>query len=268
MTNASRLLILLVLGLAAFPDVEVTAQPLGSFRWRTEPYCNVITLAVSQNGAVYTLDGFDEPCGNNPRLPLHGIAVPQANGSVTFGLSVLNVPGGAPVNLEATINLPAVSGTWRDSAGNTGALTFSPSGAPGAPRPLSGPSNVYARFADNLSDLPNTYEEYGSFNYGKEVIVSLPLPVGLFHIQAKAFTKGAAGNVGCVLVAGPNVDAVLATVTAVQAFVPLSMQVLNQFASPGNAELRCTDYGEGVRGLYWIKVHATQVGSIQNFPVP
>jgi len=39
------------------------------FRWRTEPYCNVLTVTVTPVGGVYTLDGFDEPCGGNPKQP-------------------------------------------------------------------------------------------------------------------------------------------------------------------------------------------------------
>lgn len=113
-----------------------SAQVLGTFRWRTEPYCNVLNLTVTQSGNVFTLDGFDEPCGGNPRLPVHGVAVPQTNGTITLGLSIINVPGGAPVNIEAGINLPTASGTWRDSAGQSGPFTLNPSGPTGSPRPL------------------------------------------------------------------------------------------------------------------------------------
>ncbi len=221
-------LVCVVLGIAGALAREASAQPLGTFRWRTEPYCNIVTLAISQNGGVFTLDGFDEPCGGHPRLPLHGVAVPPANGSITLGLSVLNVPGGAPVNLEATVTLPTVSGTWRDSARSTGALTFNPAGVPGDPRPLTllsgppgppgplgapgpqgptgpqglqgsqgetgprGPSNVYARFKQEVADLPDTFDNYGAFNFGREAIVTLPLPAGRFHIQAKGFAYGVA----------------------------------------------------------------------------
>lgn len=42
--------------------VPATAQPLGTFRWQLQPYCNVLTLNVVQGG-VYTLDGTDDRCG-------------------------------------------------------------------------------------------------------------------------------------------------------------------------------------------------------------
>lgn len=112
------------------------AQPLGTFRWRTEPFCNVITVTVTQLNAVYVMDGFDEPCGGSPRQPVRGVAVPQANGSITMGFAVVTVPGGAPVNIEAGISPATFGGTWRDNAGNTGTLTFGPTSVSGGPRPL------------------------------------------------------------------------------------------------------------------------------------
>jgi hypothetical protein len=39
------------------------AQPLSTFRWQLQPYCNVVTVNVTQQGAVYTMDGYDDQCG-------------------------------------------------------------------------------------------------------------------------------------------------------------------------------------------------------------
>jgi hypothetical protein len=140
-------------------------------------------------------------------------------------------------------------------------------GAPGE-RGLRGPSNVYGTFKDAVSDLPDSFDNYGIFNFGREPIVTLSLPAGSFHIQAKGFANGEAGNVGCVLVAGQNIDGSLASLPGDRTVEPLVMQVLHHFTEPGQVELRCTDYGETVRGLHWIKVHATQVESISNPPAP
>jgi hypothetical protein len=140
-------------------------------------------------------------------------------------------------------------------------------GARGEPGPR-GPSNAYGTFKDSLEDLPNGSETYDVFDFGSEAIVTLPLPAGSFHIQAKGFASGEAGNVGCVLVAGADIDGSLATLPGDRTVEPLVMQVLHHFSQPGQAELRCTDYGGSTRGLFWIKVHATQVESITNPPAP
>jgi hypothetical protein len=138
MVRAIVTLSLVVLCAVASPS-SAGAQPLGTFRWRTEPYCNVLTVTVTPVGGVYTLEGFDEQCGGNPRQPVRGVALPQANGSVTLGMSVIVLPGGTPVNIEAGISPSGLSGTWRDSAGNSGALTFNPTSTSGGPRPLPAP---------------------------------------------------------------------------------------------------------------------------------
>jgi hypothetical protein len=46
----------------------------------------------------------------------------------------------------------------------------------------------------------------------------------------------------------------------------LSVQMLQHFDAPNRAELRCTDYGAidaTVRGLYQVKLHATQIESFE-----
>lgn len=131
-----RHLIALALSTTALIPLVADAQVLGTFQWRTEPYCNVLTLTVTQTGSSFALDGFDEQCGGNPRLPVHGIGVPQPNGAITFGLNVVNSPGSPlPVNLEAVISPATISGTWRDSVGSNGAFAFNPQGTSGGPRP-------------------------------------------------------------------------------------------------------------------------------------
>lgn len=55
MMNRFRLgTLVLSVGLIA-PAVE--AQSLGTFRWQLQPFCNVVTVIVTQQGAVYTTDG-------------------------------------------------------------------------------------------------------------------------------------------------------------------------------------------------------------------
>ena len=44
-------------GAAALTTSAADAQSLGTFRWQLQPFCNVVTVNVIQQGAVYTLDG-------------------------------------------------------------------------------------------------------------------------------------------------------------------------------------------------------------------
>ena len=118
--------------IAALP---AAAQPLGSFTWQLQPYCNRVTVNVTQNGAVYTLDGYDDQCGAAERATLVGLATPNLDGTIGFGLNAVT-PGGAPVHVEAKISLLSLSGTWRDSAGNTGPFAFG-ANTGGSPRPAA-----------------------------------------------------------------------------------------------------------------------------------
>ncbi len=124
----------------AAPGMRVQAQALGTFRWQLQPFCNVLTLSVRQDGVVYTLDGTDEQCGASQRAGVVGTAFPNPDGSLGFSLSSLAAPGAAPVVLHARVSLATVSGTWSDSAGNSGTFAFTQSpAAGGTARPV--PSN-------------------------------------------------------------------------------------------------------------------------------
>jgi hypothetical protein len=129
------ILVLSVLGVA-----EASAQALGTFRWQQQPYCNVVTFNVVQQGVIYQLDGFDDQCGGAaPRAAAAGLAVLNPNGTIGFGLTIVTAPGGSPVHIDATITFASLSGTWRDSSGQTGSWTFLPGAGNlgGSPRPAS-----------------------------------------------------------------------------------------------------------------------------------
>jgi hypothetical protein len=104
-----------VLALAA--AMPAAAQSLGTFRWQLQPYGSVLTLNVTQQGGIYTLDGFEAQCGGNASLPVSGIAVPQANGTVILGVTTIN-EGGRGLHTRATINTSDFNGSWSDNAGN------------------------------------------------------------------------------------------------------------------------------------------------------
>lgn len=131
-----------VVGLASLCAAgNVEAQPLTTVRWRLQPYCNVLTLNVTQSGGVFTLDGFDDLCGAVPTpAAATGMAVPNSDGTFGIGLNII-IPGSAvsPLEMHASINVVNLSGTWRDSSGGSGSFAFNPSSAPGSPRPLGKP---------------------------------------------------------------------------------------------------------------------------------
>jgi hypothetical protein len=52
---------------------------------------------VTQNGALYTLDGFDDQCGAPKRAMLVGLAAPNADGTIGFGFH-LATPGAQQVH--------------------------------------------------------------------------------------------------------------------------------------------------------------------------
>ena len=113
---------------------RVAAQTLGTFRWQLQPFCNAVTVSVTQQGGVYTVDGFDDQCGAPQRAPLVGLATPNPDGSIGLGLHVVTMPGGRGLDIAARISLATLGGPWNDSAGNTGTFVFNGT-AGGSPRP-------------------------------------------------------------------------------------------------------------------------------------
>lgn len=124
------------------------AQPIGTFSWQLQPFCNRVTVNVTQNGGIYTADGYDDQCGAAQRAPLVGLATPNPDGSIGFGLNVVTVPGGRGVQIDARISLATLGGTWSDSAGNSGTFAFN-AATGGSPRPVptSGGGSIPATFA-------------------------------------------------------------------------------------------------------------------------
>lgn len=130
---------LLATGLVALGAVPVSAQSLGAFRWQLQPYCNVLTLDVTQRGAIYILDGFDDQCGVGDRASATGTATLNADGSVMIGLTLVASPGASPAHMSIRLNPATLSGGWTDSAGLSGPFVFGPPMSPaGPPRPPYG----------------------------------------------------------------------------------------------------------------------------------
>lgn len=140
--------------LAAFGVLLVSntawAQP-GTFRWQQQPYCNVLTLyVVQEGGGNYTLDGTDDMCGAPQRASVRGLAHVNPDGTIGFGLVITS--GGRSTTLNATITLASLGGAWTDSHGNTGTFVFTPgAGAPGSPRPAASSTVVKVTHSYDLA---------------------------------------------------------------------------------------------------------------------
>jgi hypothetical protein len=117
-----------------FAVSAATAQPLGQFRWQMTPACNVLTLSVTQNGSVYRLEGYDDQCGTTTRASVVGLAVPNTDGTLEFGLTIVSATGATPSHVDVTLNTATLGGPWRDSSGNSGDLVFAPTSVSGSPR--------------------------------------------------------------------------------------------------------------------------------------
>jgi hypothetical protein len=124
----------LAAALALLGVTEVPAQPLGVFRWQLQPYCNVVSLTVVQEGASYILTGTDNRCGASTAAPATGTASPNPDGSISLGL-VIVTSSGAPAHVNAVIDLSTVSGTWRDADGHAGPFVFNGAAPDGPPLP-------------------------------------------------------------------------------------------------------------------------------------
>ena len=94
-------------------------------------------MTITQTGGVYRLEGTDNQCGGGrDQAAVQGLAFPNSDGTIGFGLTIVTAPGGAPVHVDAEIALATLSGTWRDSANGTGTFAFtSGPGSGGSPRP-------------------------------------------------------------------------------------------------------------------------------------
>jgi hypothetical protein len=111
------------------------AQTLGTFTWQLAPYGSQVVLTVTQNGQHFDLKGVETQCGGNATLPVTGMAVIQANGSVLIGLTTINERGRG-LHTTAFITPSNLTGTWSDNAGNVNQqFRFNPgTTCPGGPR--------------------------------------------------------------------------------------------------------------------------------------
>jgi hypothetical protein len=157
-----RPLALAAVMIGVLPAVS-TAQHIGTFTWQLQPFCNVLTLAVTQVGAIYSLSGFDDNCGLSRRTPVTGSAVPNLDGTIEFGLALTDASGNTPQHVEAQIVLNNLSGTWDDDGGLGGVFAFG-TDTDGTPRPSAGQAvtgfgiqtNIIGRRANGSATAPGS----------------------------------------------------------------------------------------------------------------
>ena len=121
-----------------FPAAGALAQSSATFRGQLEPYCNVLTLNVTQQATgIFALEGIDDMCGTRTASGAFGTAFLKPDGTIGVALNIV-LSDGVPVHVGATLNLPSFNGAWRDSVGNIGRFVVTTGSARfGAPRPLS-----------------------------------------------------------------------------------------------------------------------------------
>jgi hypothetical protein len=154
-----RRAILAVLLAAWLGASDASAQVFGTFSWRMEPYCNIVTLTITQFPAGYTLDGHDNQCGVGGKLSgATGQVALNPDGTVGLYFSTVTSPGGKTVHVTALISPATGSGTWTDSLGNSGNFLLGAPGA-GSPRPLgaSQAAFVFQVTAANVCSTGNGY---------------------------------------------------------------------------------------------------------------
>ena len=134
--NVRRRLVLALVTATALLEMTGTAhaQTLGTFNFQLQPYCNVITMTITQEGGTYRLSGWDDACGAVDRYPMSGTISANIDGTLAFGFVVTRSNG---IDVHTSFRFtpaPPFNGPWNDSAGNSGTYVFN--GATGGnPRP-------------------------------------------------------------------------------------------------------------------------------------
>jgi Chaperone of endosialidase/Head domain of trimeric autotransporter adhesin len=177
----------LALAALAAPTAAASAQSLGTFTWQLQPYCNVVTVNVTGVAGVYTLEGFDDQCGAGTRAPLTGVATPNPDGTIGFGLNIVTSPGGRGIQVEARIAMAGLSGPWTDSDGNNGTFAFGQTTG-GNRRPLPVSSAVIPATFTLRPD--GSFLAGGSAGTGSTIPASGPGTRLMWHPEKSALRAG------------------------------------------------------------------------------
>lgn len=116
----AALMVAAILGSVA----EGAAQTFGTLVWQTQPYCNRLSLTLTNTPGGFTVAGTDDGCGAARKATVTGALVLNADGTAGLRISIAPTDGARAVDLSATVSTAHGSGTWSDSVGQGGALVL------------------------------------------------------------------------------------------------------------------------------------------------
>lgn len=136
----------------------VAAQNIGTFPFALQPFCNIVTLTVTQEGNTYRLAGWDDACGATQRQPVHGTIAPNLDGTLHISFSATRPNGIAVETSVRNFAVGPYTGNWTDSAGNAGTTgIIGLSAAPGTGGARPGPvSNVPSNSVTTINIVDNS----------------------------------------------------------------------------------------------------------------
>jgi hypothetical protein len=124
------------------------AQVFGTFTWQMQPYCNRVTLTLTNSPGGFTLSGSDDQCGTGGKASATGVAVFNGDGTVGVNFTIVTPPAGVAVHVSASVSPANGQGTWSDDVGNSGTFAFG-ANAPGLPARPSAMTPI------DVADNPN-----------------------------------------------------------------------------------------------------------------
>ncbi len=108
------------------------AQVFGTFTWQMQPYCNRVTLTLTNSPGGFTLSGSDDQCGSGGKASATGVAVFNTDSTVGVNFTIVTPPAGVAVHVSASVSPANGQGTWSDDVGNSGTFVLG-ANAPGLP---------------------------------------------------------------------------------------------------------------------------------------
>lgn len=103
---------------------RANAQVFGTFTWQMQPYCNRVTLTLTNSPGGFALAGVDDQCGAVSKGSATGVAVFNTDGTVGLNFTIVAPPAGQAVNVSARVSPATGQGTWSDDVGNSGGFAF------------------------------------------------------------------------------------------------------------------------------------------------